>query len=75
MTIDPLEIYGWPRVYYRQVVAQPECGTKKAAEQWGALRAQVLAHDPPGNDIRRAAIESIRIGEQADVLAWLDQSK
>jgi hypothetical protein len=25
MTIDPLEINGWPRVYYRQVVAQPEC--------------------------------------------------
>jgi hypothetical protein len=75
MTVDPLEIYGWLRVYYRPVAAQPDFGTRNATEQWEALRTQVLADDPPGDDIRRAAIEGIPVAERAALLAWLDKSK
>jgi hypothetical protein len=75
MTVDPLEIYGWLRVYYRQVDARPEFRTWNATEQWKALRTQILTDGPPGDEIRRTAIESIPVVEQATLLAWLDKSK
>jgi hypothetical protein len=74
MTLDRFEIFGWLRVYFRQVAKQSGFAAKSAVDQWSALRAHVLADSPPSDELRRSAIDGVQESEREEVLAWLERT-
>jgi hypothetical protein len=72
---DRFAVLDWLRIYYRQVVKQPQFASKDAAERWSALRAHVVDDNPRDDESRRQAIDGIRESDREELLAWLEKSK
>ena len=73
LSMDRFAIFGWMKVYFRQLAKTTGFLDKAPAEQWALLRKYIM-DDSPTNDAGRAeAIDGVRDSERPEVLTWLRQ--
>ena len=70
--VDTFEIYGWMKIYYRQVAETAGFFAKDTEQRWTTLRKHMLADNPPNDPTRADAIDGVRKEERAEVLTWLE---